>query len=378
MTASVDLIVVGGGPAGRALAHRAGVAGLRVTLIDPAPERAWHATYGLYADDVPAWLDPATVATRSAAVTVYTPHRRVVDRGYVVLDPEEFRRSLTVDDVVASTCTRVDAGSVTLADGSVRSARHVIDARGTAAVPASVPRQTAYGTFAAETVAAADAPAAHAPAETVLMDWRAAGVSALRPASFSYRVPTARGLLVEETCLAGSPPIPLTELRRRAQLRSPSLAVDSPVETVDFPLYPGHRPWQTRGALAFGAAGGLMNPATGYSVAQSLGAVDGLVEAIIDGHELRGCLWTWTARMVYRLQLIGLAVLLMLDAEQSVRFFDAFFRLPAARQRAYLSVRDDLGGTVLAMLAVFLRCPPRLQFAVAVSSARAAFRLRAG
>lgn len=360
------MIVVGAGPAGRALAHRADAAGLRVTLIDPSPDRPWQATYGLYADDAPAWLDPDAVAARTATVTVFTPHRRVIDRGYLVLDPEALRRSLPVGDVVAQAAVRVTARSVILADGTLRTAQCVIDARGTSGVEERVPRQTAYGIF----VEAGEKETGTDP-ETVLMDWRAAGVSALRPASFSYRVPTARGLLTQETCLAGSPPIPLSELARRVRLRHPDLPPDNLVETVDFPLFGRRHPWRDRGALAFGAAGGLMHPATGYSVAQSLGAVDDLVDAVADDRDPRDRLWSRSARVVYLLRMIGLAVLLTLDATQSVRFFEAFFSLSAARQRAYLSSRDDVSGLLTAMLAVFLRCPPSLMVKVAVVSVRA-------
>ena len=53
-----DLLVVGAGPAGRALAHRACVAGLAVTVVDPAPDQEWTATFGLFGDDLPLWIDP--------------------------------------------------------------------------------------------------------------------------------------------------------------------------------------------------------------------------------------------------------------------------------------------------------------------------------
>ena len=128
-------------------------------------------------------------------------------------------------------------------------------------------------------------------------------------------------------------------------------------------------------ALAFGAAGGLMNPATGYSVAQSLGAVDGLVDALREGRDLRAHLWPRCARAVHLLRMLGLAVLLSLDAAQLVEFFDAFFRLSADRQRAYLSSRSDLGGLLVTMAAVFVRCPPRLMATVAAASLRTVPRL---
>ena len=370
----VDLIVVGAGPAGRALAHRAEQAGLTVTLVDPAPDRPWRATYGMFADDAPAWLDGSTVAARSDTVSVYTPHRRLVPRSYLVLDPEAFRRSLRVTRVIAGSATRIDGGSVTLDDGTVLTAREVVDARGGGGGDPSVPRQTAYGTF----------DEADRTDDTVLMDWRAAGISALRPASFSYRVPTARGRLTQETCLAGTPPIPISELERRSRLRRQTSGAgdaatgvpagrdsSGPEETVDFPMVAAVRPWRAEGPLAFGAAGGLMNPATGYSVAQSLGAIDDVLDAVRAGRSPRAALWPRTARIVHLLRVVGLAVLLSLNAAQLVEFFDAFFRSSTRRQRAYLSSRSDPAGLLLSMGAVFVRCPPRLMVAVAIATARA-------
>lgn len=393
----IDLAVIGAGPAGRALAVRAAASELRVTLVDPNPDQVWTATYGMFADDAPSWLDPSVIACRSGSFTVFSPHRRVVDRGYLVLHPERLRRSLSLEDVhvVARRATVLSATTATLDDGTVLTARRVIDARGTAAAgDASLPRQTAFGIFTqSETAAGTNG----GDAETVLMDWRAAGISAISPASFSYRIDTARGRLSQETCLAGRPPIPVTELERRLRLRqaglgtadvggtevaspgpsSPGPSSTAPVSTevVDFPLYVQVRPWRGEGPLRFGAVGGLMNPATGYSVALSLGAVDVIVSAMVADRSPTSELWSRRARAAYLLRLVGLAVLLALTPAQLVVFFDAFFALPVARQRAYLSSREDVRGLLGSMWAVFVRCPPRLKAAVVAATVRGTMEL---
>ncbi|MBY4568603.1 lycopene cyclase family protein [Gordonia sp. PS3] len=385
---SADVIVVGAGPAGRSLAYRAAAAGLRATLVDPAPHRVWRQTFGMYADDAPAWLDPGAVAARSAEFCVFTPQRRVVDRGYLVLHSERFQQSLSLSEVtvVASSATALTATSVTLADGSVLAGRHVVDARGTAGHRrADTPRQTAVG-FLAGRVGATDG---DDPDTTVLMDWRPAdtgpnavssNLTSSDPASFSYRIDTARGRLVEETCLAARPPLGISELARRARLR---LRLSAPTgdeevqhggmdEIVDFPMYPNARPWRGDGALAIGAVGGRMNPATGYSVAQSLRAADLVVEAVAGRRDPRAALWPRAARIAFTLRLLGLLVLIRLRPAELVGFFDAFFGVPVPLQRAYVSSHADAPGVLRAMAAVFRRCPPRLKARVAVASARAA------
>lgn len=104
-----------------------------------------------------------------------------------------------------------------------------------------------------------------------------------------------------------------------------------------------------------------MNPATGYSVAQSLAAVDAVVDAVVSGRDPARTLWSPRAKAVYALRLIGLAVLLALDGPALRRFFAAFFELSVTRQRSYLSGRDDLAGILATMLALFVRVPWRLR-----------------
>ncbi|WP_132994343.1 lycopene cyclase family protein [Gordonia zhaorongruii] len=357
-----DVVVVGAGPAGRALAHRAAVAGLDVALIDPAPERTWPATYGMYTDDVPGWLDTSVIAAWAPQFTVYTPARRDIDRGYAILDSAKLAAALAVDPatVIVQRATHLTANSVTCGDGRTVRAAHVVDARGGSGA-SDLPRQTAAGVFG------------HTPHDgpaVVLMDWRPApGAPPDATPSFSYRVQVDAGrFLVEETCLAGAPPLPLEALETRNRTRTQFPTTPSPGgEHVDFALLRDRTPWQRHdeAPLGFGASGGLMNPATGYSVAQSLHAADTVVRAIIDGANPHAALWTRSARADYRLRVFGLEVLLSLDQDDLIAFFDGFFRIGPDLQRRYLSHRSDTAGTLRAMAAVFLRVPMRLRLRMA-------------
>ncbi|GAC79439.1 lycopene beta-cyclase [Gordonia malaquae] len=355
-----DVAVVGVGPAGRALAHRALVAGLRVGVVDPSPTKAWTATYGMYTDDCPPWLAAVAIAASAPSFTVFTPERRVVDRGYVVLDSVRLQESLAIDGATVTTARarQVTATEVVCDDGTVVRARHVVDARGPVAVDlAGLPRQTAAGTVIDS-----------AERDVVLMDWRPVGDHS--GPSFSYRVPLGDGRrLVEETCLAGRPPVPVADLAVRNIRRGVESRVD---EHVDFPMLVSSRPWRHTpgGAFRFGAAGGMMNPATGYSVAQSLAAADVLVDAIVAGRNPHRALWTGRARLAFRLRRLGLGVLLRLTAEELIMFFDAFFELDPRVQRGYLSARDDAAGVLRAMWSVYRRLPVPLRLRVAGHSIR--------
>lgn len=366
MTTIYDLAVVGAGPAGRSLAHRALAAGLRVAVIDPAPDGIWSATYGVYTADLPDWFDDSAIAAAAPSVTVFTPTERVIPHGYAILNTAVFQRTLGIDgaDVHACFALAVTASTVACSNGRQLRATHVVDARGARSVDhQSRPRQTAAGS-----VVPSD------DASMVLMDWRPACRTvpdATR--SFSYRVALGGGRrLVEETCLAGNPPIDVDALTERNRARSGRpLVNDALDEAVDFPLLACTTPWRRvdAGPLLFGAAGGLMNPATGYSVGQSLQATDVVVGAIVAGRDPHDALWPRRARLAYRLRVLGLTVLLSLDSDDEVTFFDAFFRIDPRLQHRYLCGRDDAVGVLRAMAAVFPRLPLRLRRRVMAAAA---------
>src|SRR5699024_7255129 len=132
----------------------------------------------------------------------------------------------------------LSTSAVHLDGGDRVDARTVIDARGLPRGPGR-PEQTAYGIA----VDAADAAPVLEGRPAWFMDWRRDnGAPAASTPSFLYAVPLGDGrVLVEETCLVGAPPVPLSALRRRLHTRlrarglHPSGAV--PVERVRFALH---------------------------------------------------------------------------------------------------------------------------------------------
>ncbi|WP_431955513.1 lycopene cyclase family protein [Nocardia lijiangensis] len=359
---TTDVVVCGLGPAGRVLAHRCLIRGMSVVAVDPSPGRRWNATYAGWADELPEWLDPTLAAATVARPTAWGARRHELDRPYVVLDTERLRDSLALAgaEIVADRAVRLGRHGVTLASGRVLTAERVFDARGIARSPARA-EQTAYGVVVAGRAAAG--------IEPLFMDWRADnGADPAAPRSFLYAVPLGGGaMLLEETCLAGRPALDIGELRTRLlhRLRARGIALDGdePVERVRFPVQ-GGRP----GPRAFGAAGGFTHPATGYSVAAALAAADDVAA----GHRA----WPPSARAVHVLRAAGLRALLALPPAEIPGFFDAFFALPAPLQRAYLSGRTDLGGTVAAMRALFAALPTRSRVRIAAATSGIPVRSR--
>lgn len=369
----MDVIVVGGGPAGRALVADCARSGLDTALVDPNPDRPWKATYGAWADELPEGVPIAASAPRTRAIAVDT---HLLDRRYVVLDnarlrvlPPEVRvhRGRVVDT------THGPLGStVHLADGVRLACSLVVDASG-APIGGQRAAQTAVGVV----VPAAEARRLVGPGEALIMDWRQPPASGERWPTFLYAVPlSADRILLEETSLVHNPGLSRAELTRRLHNRLAGHGIEArgDTEQVRFPMdVPRPR------SLSFGAASAMVHPATGYSVATSLRLAPQVAAAIADtlpggpqsartaaGHVV----WSPAAKIVHTMRRRGMAVLLALPPEDLPGFFDLFFRLPAELRDAYLSGRDDVAGTTRAMVALFRSTPWRLRRKLALPRPR--------
>jgi lycopene beta-cyclase len=309
---------------------------------------------------------PAGAISTTSAARAWATTEHVLSRPYVVLDTGGLQRALDCSgaELVQGRVERADAHTVTLADGRVVRAEAVIDARGSRPHPDRA-QQTAFGLVLPRTRAAF-------LEQTWFMDWRRDnGTQAGDPPSFLYVVPLDdEHVLVEETCLVGRPALGATELRRRLLVRLAArgiaLSGDEREERVRFSVEPEPDPDPVGAAvpLRIGARGGLMHPATGYSVALSLAVAQSLTDAIAGGArtqaELSALLWPRAERTVRGLRSIGLRTLLRLPPAGVPEFFEAFFRLPPGLQRTYLSQRDRPTATLVAMAAMAAGMRPAL------------------
>ncbi len=371
---AADVIVLGLGPAGRSVAHRCVHAGLDVLAVDPHPDRRWTPTYAAWADELPTWLGPDTVASRTARPSVWTTHHQYIDRTYCVLDTPALQDCLAITGarIVANSAVTVGRQVVTLADGSTLHAGVVVDARGTTNRP-ELAQQTAYGLVVPTAVARHVLGAADA----WFMDWRRDnGTGPTDPPSFLYAVPLSPDeVLLEETCLVGRPALGLRSLHIRLETRLRNRGVvltgAERSERVRFGVESTRPHLFARVTTTFGSKGGQLHPGTGYSVAAALGLADNLATAIAAGRQPREVLWPWTARTVQGLRHAGLRTLLALQPDQVGPFFAAFFDLPPRLQRAYLSGRTDVVGNVSAMGNQFAHLPADLRRVAVKSTLRA-------
>jgi lycopene beta-cyclase len=412
--AAFDVAVVGGGPAGRALAGACAARGLRTALVDVTPDRPWRITYGAFTADLPADLPETAVAARARGRAVALRER---DLGweYTVLDVPGLRAhldaGLTGVTVVAGRAVHRGADGIALADGTTLHARVVVDAGGhrqplsrqqlsrerPSRRPQSrqplgrpVAEQTAYGVIVDEDTAAPVV----APGEALFMDWSAPhGAGSRAPGdgwpTFLYAVPLGGGrVLLEETSLARRPGLSMAQLEDRLSARLARHGVTPPpaaeVERVHFPVETARH--RGAGVLGFGAAAPLMHPATGFSVATTLRLAPAVADALaahLPG-DPRGALaaahavlWPPAAQAVHLLRRRGLEALLRMPPEEVPAFFEVFFALPEHHRWAYLTGRDDLLATVAAMNALFGRAGWRLRRRLVGPALRPAVRANA-
>ncbi|WP_402468446.1 lycopene cyclase family protein [Isoptericola aurantiacus] len=356
---TVDVAVVGLGPAGRALASRCAAGGLSVLAVDPRPGAAWTPTYGIWADEL-GDLPASVVRARAENPELRAIGVHPLERTYLVLDNAALQDALSLDGVEVRT-GRLDDAQVSALRGE---AAVVVDARG--ARPAGLrpddpaPLQTAYGVV----VPTAAAEPALGGAGSLLMDWRTDWTQQDRPSAtptFLYAIPVGGDrMLLEETCLAAAPGLPVPELRTRLRRRllargvDPA-AVDHPLsrEVVRIPLRGRGSP-PPPGVLAVGTAGRGGHRVTGYSVAHSLRQADELARALVRGQVPDDPDPMDAAEHVRE---VGLRALLRLSAQGMLQLFESFGRLPATRQRDFLARDAGAAELAAAMWGMFAPMP---------------------
>lgn len=377
-----QVLVVGGGPAGRAVAAACAERGLSTTLVDPSPGRPWRACYGGWLDELPPDL-PATTFDPVASVRAMTGREHRLERTYVVFTTSALREYL--DRRLRDAGVRIErarAGREILAGQAGNSV--VIDASGPARVlarPRSRSRVAAEQTAAGVIVPAASARPLVGVGEALFMDWRPIPSCPDGPPTFLYAIPlSGERVLLEETSLARRPGLGRDTLRRRLAARLATHHIcpppGAPEEWVRFPLdLPRYR--AAPGVLAFGAAAALTHPATGYQLAATLrlaepvsAAIAGALSAGPSAAARAGeaVLWSPAARATHLLRRRGLESLLRLPAHQLPEFFAGFFSLSAEAQRRYLTARDDPLGVCSAMAGMFRTTQWPLRFRLIGSS----------
>ncbi len=233
------------------------------------------------------------------------------------------------------------------------------------------------------------------PGEMVLMDYRTAHLppaARQEPATFLYAMDLGQGrYFVEETSLASDPPLPYARLEQRLhqRLAYQELQVQQVlhIERVNFPMNPP-LPYLDQPILGYGAAAGMVHPASGYQVGAALRRAPELAQATARALDQPGAtpagaaragwqaLWPAHLRRKRSLYLLGLHTLLDFDSDTLQSFFAAFFRLPLPLWSGYLSNTLTTRQLLPAMLRLFRLAPPEVRRQLIAAAGRQAGLLR--
>ncbi|GMH13741.1 hypothetical protein Nepgr_015582 [Nepenthes gracilis] len=389
----LDLVVIGCGPAGLALAAESAKLGLNVGLIGPdlpftnnygvwdeefkelglegCIEHVWHDTVVYIDNDNPFFIGRAY-----GRVSRYLLHEELVNRclesgvSYLSSKVERITEGANGHSLVACGCDIViPCKLATVASGAASGKLLQYEMGGP-----RVSIQTAYGVE----VEVESSP--YDPKLMVFMDYRDYSKhnhqcpEAQYP-TFLYAMPMSpTRIFFEETCLASKDAMPFELLKKKLMSRLETMGVRV-VRTYDeeWSYIPvgGSLPNTEQRNLAFGAAASMVHPATGYSVVRSLSEAPkyaSAIASIINCGQSRNMLlhknsenismqawntlWPQERKRQRAFFLFGLALILQLDIEGIRTFFHTFFRLPKWMWQGFLS--SSLSSVDLMLFAFYM------------------------
>lgn len=386
----VDLAVVGGGPAGLAVAQQVSKAGLSVCLIDPSPKLIWPNNYGVWVDEFEAMdlLDCLDTTWSGAVVYIDDKTKKDLGRPYGRVNRKQLKSKMLQKCIsngvkfhqakVVKVIHEESKSLLICNDGITIQAAVVLDATGFSRClvqydkPYNPGYQVAYGILAEVEEHPFDID------KMVFMDWRDSHLDNnlevkqrnSKIPTFLYAMPfSSDRIFLEETSLVARPGVPMEDIQERmvARLRHLGIKVKS-IEEDERCVIPmgGPLPVLPQRVVGIGGTAGMVHPSTGYMVARTLAAApivaNSIVQYLGSGRSLSGNelaaevwkdLWPIQRRRQREFFCFGMDILLKLDLQATRRFFDAFFDLEPHYWHGFLSSRLFLPELIFFGLSLF-------------------------
>ncbi|MGK7889840.1 MAG: lycopene beta cyclase [Leptolyngbyaceae cyanobacterium] len=388
----LDVLVVGTGPAGLAIAAQLCQSGLTVGGLAPTPPTAaWSNTYGIWRDELEALNLPDLLAHQwQDCVGYFGPVEKSLNRTYGLLDKQKLQDHLLAQcqqgqmtwhlGYAAQVDHHASHSTVVTQAGESLAARLIIDATGHKPIlvrrshPVSTKGGVAYQ--AAYGIVGRFSTPPICPDQFVLMDYRADHLSEterLASPTFLYGMNLGNDVFfVEETSLAAFPAVPFDVLKQRLQQRLALQGVQLlELHDEEYCLFPMNAPMPPfdQSVVGFGGSASMVHPATGYMVGALLRRAPILAQAIatalaqptISPSQLSASAWSalWPSDRLrkYYIYLFGLENLMRFDQRQLCRFFNSFFDLPQSQWSGFLADTLPVPDLLIAMLNLFGKAP---------------------
>ena len=197
--------------------------------------------------------------------------------------------------------------------------------------------------------------------------------------SFLYAMPIegTTKVFLEETCLVARPVLPFDILQQRLRRRCEALGMTiEKVHDEEWSYIPvgGAMPVLSQDHFGFGAAAGMVHPATGYSIASSLSEASEVAECLSaqladpthkSAREISEAawahLWSQEKRRQAAFNLFGMELLMDMPLDDITVFFTTFFRLPSSLWSKFLSNKLNSMELLLFAMAMFVYAPNSLR-----------------
>ena len=394
-----DVLVLGAGPAGMAIASALGKENLKVDVLSPkGPEEPWPNTYGIWGTEVDQlglenllefrWKNTVSFFGNGSSEKHHAenkPTKHLLDYG--LFDKKKLH-SYWLNECNDSFINWHEGwankikfekykSTVTTKEGKVYSARLVIDATGYDPVflklrssePVAV--QTCYGI-----VGSFSKPPLEKD-QFVLMDYRSDHLTESQrkePPTFLYAMDMGNGkYFLEETQLGLVKPFTMDELKERLEKRLAHRDIEITSKQheelglflpMNMPIPDFRQP-----ILGYGGAASMVHPASGYLLGNVLRRAPLVAKAIskaMTDHKLptmliakKGWESLWSTELIRKKSLyqFGLEKLMRFDEKLLREFFECFFKLPKSQWYGFLTDTLSLKEIVNAMWVMFLRAP---------------------
>lgn len=399
----LDLIVIGCGPAGLALAAESAKLGLKVGLV--GPDLPFTNNYGVWEEEFKAlglegcieqvWRDtvvyidddnPIFIGRPYGRVSRHLLHEELVKRcfesgvSYLSAKVERIMEGHDGHSLVA--CERditIPCRLATVASGAASGKLLQYEVGG--------PRVCVQTAFGVE-VEVESSP--YDPNIMVFMDYRDYSKQNFdspeaKYPTFLYAMPMSpTRIFFEETCLASIDAMPFDLLKKKLMARLQTMGVriiNTYEEEWSYIPVGGSLPNTEQRNLAFGAAASMVHPATGYSVVRSLSEAPKYASAIANiikrgssksaillqrnvqniSMQAWNTLWPQERKRQRAFFLFGLALIVQLDIEGTRTFFRTFFQLPKWMWEGFLGSNLSSADLILFAFHMFFIAPNDLR-----------------